>query len=56
MLLNKIWSILSFKVDLSKIHDNVDVVWVENEIISCGMKKESSRFIYLFIYFYGSKI
>ena len=30
--------------DLSKIHDNIEVVWVANEIKPCGVKIFSSTF------------
>ena len=39
--------LLGFKGDLPKIHDNVDVAWVTNEMMSCGMKKESSLYFKL---------
>ena len=36
-------ALLRFKGDLPKIHDNVDVARVVNKIMSCGVKKESSK-------------
>ena len=38
--------LLGFKGDLPKIHDNVDVARVTNEMMPCGMKKESSTHLY----------
>ena len=35
------WTLLDFKRDFPKIHDSIDVVWVANEIKSCGVKKLS---------------
>ena len=37
-----IWTLLGFKIDSPKIHDNVDVVWVANEMKPCGVKNLSS--------------
>ena len=34
--------LLSFKRGFPKIHDDVDVVWVANEMKSCGVKNLSS--------------
>ena len=33
-----IWALLSFKRGFPKIHDNVDVVWVANEMKPCSVK------------------
>ena len=40
-----IWTPLSFKIDYPKIHDNVDMVWVANEIKSCRVINLSSTHI-----------
>ena len=37
-----IWTLLGFKIDFSKIHDNVDAVRVANEMKPCGVKNLSS--------------
>ena len=37
-----IWTPLSFKIDYPKIHDNVDMVWVANEMKPRGVKNLSS--------------
>ena len=37
-----IWTLLGFKIDSPKIHDNVDVVWVTNEMRPRGVKNLSS--------------
>ena len=37
-----IWTPLSFKIDYPKIHDNVDMVWVANEMKPHGVKNFSS--------------
>ena len=37
-----IWTLLGFRRDFHKIHDNVDVVRVANEMKSCGVKNLSS--------------
>ena len=37
-----IWTLLGFKIDSPKIHGNVDVVWVTNEIRPRGVKNFSS--------------
>ena len=34
-----------FKIDFFKIHDNIDVIQVANEIKSCGMKILSSTIV-----------
>ena len=34
-----IWTLLGFKRDFPRIHDNVDVMWVANEMKPCGMKE-----------------
>ena len=39
-----IWALLGFKRDFSKIHDNVDVVQVANEMKPCGVKNLSLTF------------
>ena len=39
-----IWTLLGFKIDSPKIHDNVDVVQVANEMKRCGVKNLSSTF------------
>jgi len=38
-----IWALLGFRRDFSKIHDNVDVVWVANKIKPRGVKNLFSR-------------
>ena len=38
---------LGFKRDFSKIHDNIDVVRVANEIKPCGVKNLSLTFSHL---------
>ena len=35
-------TLLGFKIDSSKIHDNIDVMRVANEMKSCGVKNLSS--------------
>ena len=37
-----IWTFLGFKIDSPKIHGNVDVVWVTNEMRPRGVKNLSS--------------
>ena len=37
-----IWTLLGFKIDSPKIHGNVVVVWVTNEMRPCGVKNLSS--------------
>ena len=37
-----IWALLGFRRDFPKIHDNVDVVRVANEMKPCGVKNLSS--------------
>ena len=37
-----IWTLLGFKIDYPKIHGNVDVVWVTNEMRPRGVKNFSS--------------
>ena len=37
-----IWTLLGFKIDFPKIHDNVDVMWVANEMKPRGVKNLSS--------------
>ena len=37
-----IWTLLGFKIDSPKIHGNVDVVWVTNEMRPRGVKNLSS--------------
>ena len=37
-----IWTLLGFKIDSPKIYDNVDVVWVTNEMRPRGVKNLSS--------------
>ena len=32
------WALLGFKREFPKIHDNIDVVWVVNEIKPCSVK------------------
>ena len=39
-----IWTLLGFKRDFSKIHDNIDVVQVTNGIKPCDVKNLSSTF------------
>ena len=46
---------MGFKKDFSKIHDNVDVVRVANEIKPCGVKNLSSTESFLFV-FYNSVV
>ena len=46
---NVIWALLDFKRNLLNIYDNIDVVWVANEIKPCGMKKLSSTVVNNFI-------
>ena len=40
-----IWALLGFRRDFPKIHDNVDMVRVANEMKSCGVKNFSSTLI-----------
>ena len=44
-------TLLGFKIDSPKIHDNIDVVRVANEMKSCGVKiLPSTVCIYIYIY------
>ena len=41
-----IWTLLGFKIDSSKIHDSVDVMWVANEMKPFGVKNLSSIMVF----------
>ena len=45
-----IWTLLGFKIDSPKIHDNVDVVWVTTEMRPCGVKNLSSTIVTVKVY------
>ena len=52
-----IWTLLGFKIDSPKIHDNVDVVRVTNEMKPCGVKNLSSTLVlWLLGIFYVSSL
>ena len=43
-----IWALLGFRRDFPKIHNNIDVVRVANEMKPCDVKNLSSTTIYLY--------
>ena len=47
-------TLLGFKIDSSKIHDNIDVVRVANEMKSCGVKNLPSTFFLCMCYTFSS--